>query len=1023
MVLYTVRFKDNTILPQTTKAAKLILSDALKNKVLDLRTQENFITLKRFIELYIKHLNLTCVESTYSSDGTVVENTEKAGEAVQLNKVCREKGRKHLDLLVDSINPEQLPDFSNATKTDYFVLSKDADEFISDHLITFFPEQIDYLTSLTYPYRLNKIIRTLGHSFYLSRDTQLSAIFSTFMNLKWKNEESLMDFNQKFDKALTFCTQHGMFTKTLDQAMIYVSKIKENRTSNNILLSTLTNLDLTSTEKLNTVQSQISSKVYAHDPRGILPHDETLTVNFTNYQTNNQKSSNNFRLPQNTCVLCGENFSSGFNNNYRSCKAKGNTCSCGRRNHLESVCTRFASERRFLQSLKNRKNRTPKTFNNTGKQTQSSNAATYITEDKPLVAPETFVTFLTNKSTSQSYLAEENVKNSQTGGQNLVSCVIDTGSSCNVFNDPCFFTHLNLYKNENTIQVLKNKVMITGVGTVQIKFSDTTRSLTLPAYYIKDAETCLLSNKLLYQLGCNINYDPSHGSIKFANGEHSKLQNINGISKAWIEHSTDPCYTTLDHSPDSIWHYRFMHASTNKLSHLGLFENEKFTSADCETCALTKMRRMPLKTDSLLKTKARKKNQVWHLDLLLPSRHHTGCMLVVADQFTRWIWTSFSLSTKSSDLKHSFYNLLSQAKTSCNLLVLDRQTGFLTTEFLSTLHENKIRFKLATPERHGETKGLAERSILSLRTLARSALKHAKLSTDWWKFAVNYASFIKNRLPHIALENLTPFEVFHGYKPKLQHVKVFGCLAHKIVPTQQRKDKFNDVSIPLIFLGFDPLGSFLTCTLLNKRTKRISHAQLQDIHFVETKFHDSISRAEKLPLIKISKHSMNLYETDSTESSGSDDDSTTEPSHSLNFETSKSSTTPEEINPPEDDEETPPTAPVESSNLDTEGTQQHPIFKQSHSRTGRTLKLPKRFENSINYFVYETSESTKHKIKNRTPRQKEKLKEIILDSKLKQYPRMYKDLANHPQKEEYDKAIQKELQHMHARNHREALRN
>eukprot|EP00924_Labyrinthula_sp_SR-Ha-C_P000309 augustus_masked-scaffold_25-processed-gene-3.56-mRNA-1 protein AED:0.71 eAED:0.71 QI:0/-1/0/1/-1/1/1/0/113 len=29
---------------------------------------------------------------------------------------------------------------------------------------------------------------------------------------------------------------------------------------------------------------------------------------------------------------------------------------------------------------------------------------------------------------------------------------------------------------------------------------------------------------------------------------------------------------------------------------------------------------------------------------------------------------------------------------------------------------------------------------------------------------------------------------------------------------------------------------------------------------------------------------------------------------------------------------------------------------------------------------------------------------------------MYKDLANHPQKEEYDKAIQKELQQMHSRN-------
>eukprot|EP00924_Labyrinthula_sp_SR-Ha-C_P015497 maker-scaffold_4-snap-gene-1.39-mRNA-1 protein AED:0.38 eAED:0.47 QI:0/0/0/0.5/0/0/4/0/296 len=296
-------------------------------------------------------------------------------------------------------------------------------------------------------------------------------------------------------------------------------------------------------------------------------------------------------------------------------------------------------------------------------------------------------------------------------------------------------------------------------------------------------------------------------------------------------------------------------------------------------------------------------------------------MLVIADQIARWIWISFSFSTKSSDLKH--INPKLQA-------------------IYFTFHENKAHFKLATPERHGETNGLAERSILLLRTLARSALKHSKLSTDWWKFAVNYTSFVENRSPHITLENLTPCKNFSWLQTKTS-----TCKTHRIVPSQQRKDKFNDVSIPLIFLGFDPLASFLTCTLLNKRTKRISHSQLQDIHFVETKFHDSISRGEKLPLIKISKHSTNLYETDSTESIDTDDDSTTEPSQSLNFETNQSISRPEESSFPDVDTvasaatDSTTTTPVKSSNLDSEHSREYPIFKQSYSRKGRTLKLPK----------------------------------------------------------------------------------
>eukprot|EP00924_Labyrinthula_sp_SR-Ha-C_P015516 snap_masked-scaffold_4-processed-gene-1.20-mRNA-1 protein AED:1.00 eAED:1.00 QI:0/-1/0/0/-1/1/1/0/113 len=112
------------------KAVKLILSDALKNKVLYVRTPENFTTLKRFIELYITQLDLSCLESTYTYDRMLVKTPEKANYAVPLNRVCKETGRKHLELLVSSINPDELPNFANSTKIKYFALSEGADEFI-----------------------------------------------------------------------------------------------------------------------------------------------------------------------------------------------------------------------------------------------------------------------------------------------------------------------------------------------------------------------------------------------------------------------------------------------------------------------------------------------------------------------------------------------------------------------------------------------------------------------------------------------------------------------------------------------------------------------------------------------------------------------------------------------------------------------------------------------------------------------------------------------------------------------------
>jgi hypothetical protein len=60
---------------------------------------------------------------------------------------------------------------------------------------------------------------------------------------------------------------------------------------------------------------------------------------------------------------------------------------------------------------------------------------------------------------------------------------------------------------------------------------------------------------------------------------------------------------------------------------------------------------------------------------------------------------------------------------------------------------------------------------------------------------------VLNRSPTKALNNKTPFEAWHGKKPRVSHLKVFGCVAHvKVVGPGL--DKLYDRSSKMVFIGY-----------------------------------------------------------------------------------------------------------------------------------------------------------------------------------------------------------------------------
>ena len=87
-----------------------------------------------------------------------------------------------------------------------------------------------------------------------------------------------------------------------------------------------------------------------------------------------------------------------------------------------------------------------------------------------------------------------------------------------------------------------------------------------------------------------------------------------------------------------------------------------------------------------------------------------------------------------------------------------------------------------TPEQNG----VAKRKNRSIIEVARAMLYDQKLPKFLWGEATNIAIYVQNRVPHQALDNKTPEEVFTSVKPDVGHLHIFGCPVYFHVPKDKR---------------------------------------------------------------------------------------------------------------------------------------------------------------------------------------------------------------------------------------------
>lgn len=160
--------------------------------------------------------------------------------------------------------------------------------------------------------------------------------------------------------------------------------------------------------------------------------------------------------------------------------------------------------------------------------------------------------------------------------------------------------------------------------------------------------------------------------------------------------------------------------------------------------------------------------------------------------------------TKKSEALRHFKDFVVQLHRETNFHVsrlrTDRGAEYTSSAFREYLHQRGIAQELTTPYTP-EQNGVAERDNRTLMEAVRSMIYSANVHTRFWGEALHNAVYCLNRSGSRMLDGETPYERWHGVRPCVSHIRVFGADAYIFIPAELRT-KLAPKSTRGIFMGY-----------------------------------------------------------------------------------------------------------------------------------------------------------------------------------------------------------------------------
>ncbi|KAF8795519.1 Retrovirus-related Pol polyprotein like [Argiope bruennichi] len=319
--------------------------------------------------------------------------------------------------------------------------------------------------------------------------------------------------------------------------------------------------------------------------------------------------------------------------------------------------------------------------------------------------------------------------------------------------------------------------------------------------YAKDGRKQFVAKKVngLFCVNPQIEVHPDHKNVK-ANSHYKDVHKF----KSKVQN-----YSTFNANNLIVWHNRMCHINKNDIirtsknkSVIGMPEL-KDMDLNCEPCKIAKSRHKSFKP--IGKIRSIKPLELLHMDLCGPFPDVAiggyRYFLSIIDDFSRKV-TVYPIKEKTEVFKH-FSNYQKRAERFLNSKVINVRTDngleFCHAEFESYLDDLGIKAE-RTNAYSPQQNGVAERYNTTAVDGIKVLLNTSGLTKGFWAEALLCHSYVWNRVCH-GNQILTPFELYGGRKPSVNHLKTFGCTAYLGVPKQLRK-KFDMRAKKGIMLGY-----------------------------------------------------------------------------------------------------------------------------------------------------------------------------------------------------------------------------
>ncbi|CAH2088142.1 unnamed protein product [Euphydryas editha] len=224
----------------------------------------------------------------------------------------------------------------------------------------------------------------------------------------------------------------------------------------------------------------------------------------------------------------------------------------------------------------------------------------------------------------------------------------------------------------------------------------------------------------------------------------------------------------------------------------------------CTVCCEGKQTRLPFPHSA---NKSSGVLELVHTDLCGPMENlslgKAKYFLLFVDDFSR-MCTVYFLREKNETFKYfKQYKELVETQQSKIIKILRSNNG---GEFCSAEIENYLRqcgiVHQKTNSYTPEQNGLCERYNRSIVEKARCLLFDAQFQKCLWAEAVNTAVYIINCAPAAGIgDNTTPYEIWTGRKPKLDHLRIFGSPVMVHIRKEKRR-KWDKKAKKMFLVGY-----------------------------------------------------------------------------------------------------------------------------------------------------------------------------------------------------------------------------